>query len=211
MLASLIGGMLLAAASVTAIPSPLEGKTVTDITWIGQVVADGPMVNFSGPCLHSIEKSIAAVYPGFTWATAPRSLEDDDASIDLHSDDDPPKGDPDPALLKCWEGGVGDADAVHISDGIYYLEKVPGWCMNGPGPNNCGQISCSYNSAIIWCNDNRWPYKKHCRYFAKFARAVSDGCQYTTRDSAHYNMWTRGTQYDGRGFSVIAAKPKEDC
>ncbi|KAK4178068.1 hypothetical protein QBC36DRAFT_235245 [Triangularia setosa] len=208
MLTSLISGMLLAVGSVTAIPASPDGMIITDITWTGQVIANGPMVNFTGPSLHAIEKSIAAVYPGFTWVTAPRS-EDDAALSDLHSEGS--LDDPAPELLKCWEGGVGDADAVRISDGIYYLQNVPGYCMNGPGPNNCGQISCSYNSAIMWCNHNRYPYKTHCRRFAKYAQAVVNGCQYTTRESAHYNMWTRGTQADGVGFSVIAAKPKEEC
>lgn len=25
--------------------------------------------------------------------------------------------------------------------------------MNGPGPNACGRIACSHDTAVFWCND----------------------------------------------------------
>lgn len=37
--------------------------------------------------------------------------------------------------------------------GIKYLRKVPGTSKNEPGLNACGRVSCSYNTAIYWCND----------------------------------------------------------
>lgn len=37
--------------------------------------------------------------------------------------------------------------------GITYLRGVSGQPTNGPGPGNCGRVSCSFNSAIWWCND----------------------------------------------------------
>ena len=40
-----------------------------------------------------------------------------------------------------------------IGEGIDYLRGVAGRPGNGPGPGNCGRVSCSYNSAIWWCND----------------------------------------------------------
>lgn len=47
------------------------------------------------------------------------------------------------------------AQWYYIDDGIYYLNGVPGTPTLGPGPGNCGRVSCSYNSAIYWCNDVR--------------------------------------------------------
>ncbi|KAG6110995.1 hypothetical protein E4U13_005118 [Claviceps humidiphila] len=46
-----------------------------------------------------------------------------------------------------------------ILGGIDYLRKIrkgrhP---RNGPGPRNCGKVSCSDNSAIFWCNDTDQP------------------------------------------------------
>lgn len=51
-------------------------------------------------------------------------------------------------------GGLGNAQKVYIQDGIAHLRTVGGRPSNGPGPNNCGRVSCSQNSAIWWCNDN---------------------------------------------------------
>src|SRR6187549_519178 len=39
------------------------------------------------------------------------------------------------------------------SEGIAYLRGVSGRPSNGPGPGNCGRVSCGYNAGIWWCND----------------------------------------------------------
>ncbi|KJK81277.1 hypothetical protein H634G_03296 [Metarhizium anisopliae BRIP 53293] len=49
------------------------------------------------------------------------------------------------------------ADKGRIQEGINYLRGAPAAPRNGPGPGNCGRVSCSYNSAIWWCNDNTTP------------------------------------------------------
>ncbi|RKL21674.1 hypothetical protein BFJ68_g1986 [Fusarium oxysporum] len=41
-----------------------------------------------------------------------------------------------------------------IVRGVEYLRYVQGKPKNGPGPGNCGRVSCSNNAAIWWCNDN---------------------------------------------------------
>lgn len=46
---------------------------------------------------------------------------------------------------KCWDVG--------IIQGIQYLRGLKGRPSNGPGPGNCGRVSCSYDNAIWWCND----------------------------------------------------------
>lgn len=45
-----------------------------------------------------------------------------------------------------------------IEDGIDYLRHVPFQPTNGPGPGNCGRVSCSWNAAIWWCNDVSSPF-----------------------------------------------------
>lgn len=49
------------------------------------------------------------------------------------------------------------AGKVTIVWGINYLRSITGKPKNGPGPNNCGRVSCSWNSAIYWCNDVSCP------------------------------------------------------
>lgn len=53
---------------------------------------------------------------------------------------------------KCFDPW-GPADRDEIRKGIDYLYKVNGRPKNGPGPGNCGRVSCSNNAAIWWCND----------------------------------------------------------
>jgi hypothetical protein len=49
-----------------------------------------------------------------------------------------------------------------IADGIAYLNRVPGQPGQGPCPGSCGRVSCSWVSAIWWCNDvciaSRWRF-----------------------------------------------------
>ncbi|KAK4651483.1 hypothetical protein QC762_603310 [Podospora pseudocomata] len=39
---------------------------------------------------------------------------------------------------------------INIEDGIAYLSNLPGLTQNDTG--QCGRVSCSYNSAILWRN-----------------------------------------------------------
>lgn len=54
--------------------------------------------------------------------------------------------------------------AFVIRDGIRYLRGVKGKPNMGPGPGNCGRVSCSYSSAIYWCNDVSVYSKYQVRY-----------------------------------------------
>ncbi|KAM3435425.1 hypothetical protein MY4824_004891 [Beauveria thailandica] len=54
-------------------------------------------------------------------------------------------------------GNYGLASKDRIQEGINYLRTLNAAPRNGPGPANCGRVSCSYNSAIWWCNDNTTP------------------------------------------------------
>lgn len=38
-------------------------------------------------------------------------------------------------------------------ENIWYLRGVKGKPVNGPGPNACGRIACSHDTAVFWCND----------------------------------------------------------
>jgi len=53
--------------------------------------------------------------------------------------------------IDCFNWPVAGGNA--IQDGINYLRRLSGRPSNGPGPGACGRVSCSYNSAIYWCND----------------------------------------------------------
>ncbi|KAF2669745.1 hypothetical protein BT63DRAFT_479529 [Microthyrium microscopicum] len=46
------------------------------------------------------------------------------------------------------------ANQYAILDGIHYLEQLHGRPSLGPGPRTCARVSCSWDSAIWWCNDS---------------------------------------------------------
>ncbi|KAK0672293.1 hypothetical protein QBC41DRAFT_353561 [Cercophora samala] len=78
-----------------------------------------------------------------------------------------------PVKHDCNVPGDGDADRLPIEDGITYLSRLSGTAMNGPGPENCGRVSCSYNSAIIWCNNNNFYKELQWKQIADAARYES--------------------------------------
>jgi hypothetical protein len=45
------------------------------------------------------------------------------------------------------------AKLKRLEQGWNHLNRVPGKPSNGPGPGNCGRVSCSNDAAIWWCND----------------------------------------------------------
>jgi hypothetical protein len=56
------------------------------------------------------------------------------------------------------------AEASKIHDGVEYLRGVPGKPVEGPGPTACGRVSCSWKSAIWWCNDVSLVHDPHSPY-----------------------------------------------
>jgi hypothetical protein len=45
------------------------------------------------------------------------------------------------------------ADSGRISGGVNYLQGIQANCNIGAGPGACSRVSCSYDSAIYYCND----------------------------------------------------------
>ncbi|KAL4924950.1 uncharacterized protein BDV17DRAFT_273107 [Aspergillus undulatus] len=77
--------------------------------------------------------------------------------------------------VKCGNGrGGGDAKAIR--EGIAYL-RSKGDMTRTLGPGQCERPSCSWNSGIFWCNDD----KKHSRtmkmvHMAEGAQVIYDEC-----------------------------------
>ncbi|CAN8105439.1 unnamed protein product [Discula destructiva] len=76
-----------------------------------------------------------------------------------------------------------DADCLRIAEGISYLNSVSGSPAAGPAPLGCGRVSCSYNSAIWWCNNNTTPYTLDSfSLIANGAQQVMDDCSFEQYD-----------------------------
>ena len=137
--------------------APIQGYKVVDLTWEVETTPGGPTVQLTGT-VQQVHEQLLQINPHYerdfniTYET-PSALVA--ASSNLASRSGHPHMND--ALGK--RGGhtecnnYGDADYLAILDGIQYLRHVPGTPANGPGPNNCGRVSCSFQSAIWWCND----------------------------------------------------------
>ncbi|KAK3488658.1 uncharacterized protein B0T23DRAFT_413815 [Neurospora hispaniola] len=137
----------LPASDAKSAHDPIFGYGIEDIIWEVKAHPDGPTMNVTGT-IQQVYDALDKANPNFrkdfgidntadspVFATATES----DSSYELES-------------LVC---NVFDyAQRTATTKGIEYLNNVPGTPANGPGPGNCGRVSCSYESAIYWCNDN---------------------------------------------------------
>ncbi|KAJ0344842.1 hypothetical protein CCHR01_02556 [Colletotrichum chrysophilum] len=103
-----------------------------------------------------------------------------------------PKADFEGAATVCdgWEL----ANTARIREGISHLDGVDGKPHRGAGPASCGRVSCSYNSAIWWCNDvsdldfnhlpsdpaDKWIKDTKAKELNSF-REISDGALYVIK------------------------------
>jgi hypothetical protein len=59
---------------------------------------------------------------------------------------------------ECERWRTEPARCIALFEGVQHLVKVPGKPHNGPGPGNCGRVSCSWGAAMFWCNDVSHPH-----------------------------------------------------
>lgn len=136
----LFPSLLLAAA----IEAPVEGYDVFEPQWEVEVSPGGPVVVLNGTA-EEVHEELLAMNPN--W--------DSDFPIDLPEDTDgrstlERRTDFSGAKVECWDQRV---DSSEIRTGERYLRGLTGRPTNKAGPGTCGRVSCSWNSAIWWCND----------------------------------------------------------
>lgn len=90
---------------------------------------------------------------------------------------------------------------------VYYLRRVPGKPTNGPGPGNCGRVSCSWNTGIYWCNDN-----KEAKTLDSFGD-IADGAESIARWCSYVSgavSLCRGQNFYEDGWNVIVREEVRD-
>lgn len=131
---------------------PTEGYEVVVPEWEVEVTPGGPMVNLNGT-VQEVHYQLTQLNPDWNEQYMTES-ETETAQEEVNS--------PNPSHLsrrtdfsgahyQCdnWPKGK----TVFLQEGINYLRKVNGRPTSGPGPGKCARVSCSWNSAIWWCND----------------------------------------------------------
>lgn len=125
----LVNGLLHA----TAIPSepPAPGYGVEQISWSIEI-SEGQYLTLNGTA-QEVATQAQQINP--EWSPRPRDA-GRQYSRDFSS----------PANLVC--GNWPTANCLNIGQGINYLASIAGEPQMGPGPGNCGRVSCSYNSGM---------------------------------------------------------------
>ncbi|KAL0936837.1 uncharacterized protein CTRU02_209053 [Colletotrichum truncatum] len=113
------------------------------------------------------------------------------------------------ANYTCGNNTWGHAITGQIEDGIQYLRKVVGKPKAHAGPQACGRVSCSFGSAIWWCNDNTSP--KELEDFS----VIASGAHYLRIQKQcklgymfYHEYYMRGQVFHKDGWSVIVRGDK---
>ncbi|KAI0379516.1 hypothetical protein F5Y04DRAFT_259889 [Hypomontagnella monticulosa] len=163
----------IAAALPADVPAPNsglpEGYKLVDVTWSGNITADGPEMSFTGSSFHDIDSQILKANPDFVWP----DVGTNSTSEVMKRGDLGDTGD----LLFCRPNGVQFASSYRIKEGIDYLRGKSGKCHMQAGPRVCTRISCSYKSGIFWCNDNKHDITIDCADWSSYSQDILDKCQ----------------------------------
>jgi hypothetical protein len=125
-----------------------EGYGVETIEWDVQVTPNGKFVTLNGT-LEEVHAELLELNPRWDEDFLTDETEDEINPLAKRTDFYGSK-------TVCQKFGS-SARFTPIQNGIKYLRGVKGNPRAGPGPANCGRVSCSYNSAIWWCNDVSHP------------------------------------------------------
>ncbi|KAI0006330.1 hypothetical protein F4779DRAFT_596810 [Xylariaceae sp. FL0662B] len=170
---SIVSTILVAANTVVARPALFSNVfprdyVIGNMTWTGTVTHGGPNMTFTGPSLQHIEGQIQAMHPPFAWTPSNITYKPDKA---VKRGED---------KVICNIPGFSGVNFLAIRDGIRYLRGLSGTCTNPPayhpGKGYCGRISCSYNSAVYYCNDNSVEHGEPCNSFADSVEAILNEC-----------------------------------
>lgn len=129
-----------------------DGYEEVPIEWEVRAFPDGDVLHMNGTA-EKVYSELITLNPRFDsdFLAARDEEEEDSNEVSLEARD---KCSRDWSLVRCnTNRGSGKTEA--IKDGISYLRKIGGKPSLPAGPAKCGRVSCSYASAIFWCNDNK--------------------------------------------------------
>ncbi|OTA52106.1 hypothetical protein K449DRAFT_427368 [Hypoxylon sp. EC38] len=180
---------------------PLEGQhglpsgySRSNLTWTGNITNNGPEMSFNGSSFQDIEVQILQANPEFSW----NDHQDTNDSITLSTRAK--------HHLSCDPNNIWWAQAFRIQEGIDYLRGKTGTCSMVAGPRVCTRISCSYKSAIWWCNDNDYPIQEDCSVWSDYAQDILDNCQ--TNDASSR---VRGQEFSTNDWNIMVGFDDDHC
>ncbi|KAG6108416.1 hypothetical protein E4U14_003663 [Claviceps sp. LM454 group G7] len=150
---------LVASVSAVAIPESITGLFVP--SWNVAIEPGQEVEIVVNGTVQQVDAYMEANYPG--WSAKWANFTSNSKSAPAKRTPGTRPVSPRPELMKVksimCEAPLPACLTGAIRGGIDYLRKIrkgrhP---RNGPGPRNCGKVSCSDDSAIFWCNDTDQP------------------------------------------------------
>ncbi|KAK7957212.1 uncharacterized protein PG986_006434 [Apiospora aurea] len=170
-------------AIITAASASLASYGVEALQW-SVVVAPGQAEILNGT-VQRVYEQLRQINPGF----APGEAQAQSRKQRLLQEQTP---------VNC--GTYPLANKGRIQEDIAYLRQVAAAPRNGPGPGNCGQVSCSQGAAIWWCNDNLVPktldnwglVANSAQYILEVCAPAADQVTGQNFESGNWNTIVRG-------------------
>ncbi|KAK3295799.1 uncharacterized protein B0H64DRAFT_474703 [Chaetomium fimeti] len=184
-----------AVAAPVANESPIEGYAIVPATWELDG-PDGQVIQLNGT-VQEVVAQLDVIVPNSRnkliadIATASASAAEA-STLERRYDEE---------SLHCFVSPWGNGYVDSIQDGINYLNNVPGRPWHNPGPGNCARVSCSYRSAIYWCNDNR--FRKELNSFKDIAHGADRIKNTCRRQDGVGSLVTNGQIFYTDGWNVI--------
>ncbi|KAK4221914.1 hypothetical protein QBC38DRAFT_460955 [Podospora fimiseda] len=189
--------------------SPIpEGFTVAELEWEVETTPGGSNVTLTGT-VEQVHAKLLEINPNWDEEFAPIIAKRNAEA--MAAEGITPKADG--VLSKrdwtvCGDSGYGH-DGAHtgaIETGVAYLRGLSGQASRGPGPRSCVQVSCSWSSAIWYCNNNSYTKYMPWVHIANAGQVLLDSCKYYTWP----NWWVSGERHHDDGwFAIVAWNP--DC
>ncbi|POR32128.1 Uncharacterized protein TPAR_07670 [Tolypocladium paradoxum] len=150
---------------VTSVKSPLEGYTVREASWEVQATPGGPTVVLNGT-VQDVHAQLVKLNPDWEAQFADDGSRENNAATLEKRTDFMGSG------YVCG-GRWKECDLDRLIEGIRYLRNVTATQPYADGGTGiCSRVSCSYNAAIWWCNDDPSP-----KQLVSFG-SIADGVQY---------------------------------
>ncbi|KAK7976769.1 hypothetical protein PG989_015232 [Apiospora arundinis] len=151
-----------------------DDQGVRPIQWKLAIEEGGPIMEFNGS-LQEVEKQIQAIKADFKFTP----IESPNNTVALNELD---------TTRMCLPMDQQAAAAYRTQQNIDYLRGLGDTkCGDNGGSDgqSCGQISCSWGSAIKWCNMGANYYETKCSDFADYAQDILNNCQSSNRVKTH--------------------------
>ncbi|OLN91623.1 hypothetical protein CCHL11_06601 [Colletotrichum chlorophyti] len=102
-------------------------------------------------------------------------------------------------------------NAFRLWQGIRYLYGITGRPYSSAGPSSCGRVSCSWRTAIWWCNDvvRQSTTPKRLRSFSAIANGALRILNYCRETKNPYQV--SGQVFHRDGWDVIVTEDSLNC